>query len=56
MRLAAEGYSNREIAARLVVAVSTVKTHVKHAFGKLGADSRTRAIARARDLGLLRST
>lgn len=53
MRLAADGLSNREIAARLVVALSTVKTHIKHAFGKLDADSRTRAVARARSLGLL---
>ncbi len=53
LQLAADGYSNREIAAQLVVAVSTVKSHIKHAFSKLGADSRTRAIARARALGLV---
>jgi ATP/maltotriose-dependent transcriptional regulator MalT len=35
------------------VAVSTVKSHIKHVFSKLGADSRTRAIARARALGLV---
>jgi LuxR family transcriptional regulator, maltose regulon positive regulatory protein len=55
MRLAAEGWSNREIAAHMVVAVSTVKTHIKHAFSKLDADSRTRAVARARALGLIHS-
>lgn len=53
LQLAADGYSNREIAVHLVVAVSTVKSHIKHVFSKLGADSRTRAIARARALGLV---
>lgn len=53
LQLAADGYSNREIAVQLVVAVSTVKSHIKHVFSKLGADSRTRAIARARALGLV---
>ncbi|MEM9955848.1 MAG: LuxR C-terminal-related transcriptional regulator [Chloroflexota bacterium] len=54
IKLAALGYSNREIAAKLFVAVSTVKTHIKHAFSKLDANgSRTRAIAHARQLGLL---
>ena len=53
LQLAADGYSNREIATQLVVAVSTVKSHIKHIFSKLGADSRTRAIARARALGLV---
>jgi LuxR family maltose regulon positive regulatory protein len=54
IELAALGYSNREIAAEMFVAVSTIKTHIKHAFDKLNADgSRTRAIARARELGLL---
>jgi LuxR family maltose regulon positive regulatory protein len=56
IKLAALGYSNREIAAEMFVAVSTIKTHIKHAFSKLDADgSRTRAIARARKLGLLQN-
>ncbi len=53
LRLMAEGRSNGEIAARLYVAVSTVKWHVNALFGKLGATSRTQAVARARALGLL---
>jgi LuxR family maltose regulon positive regulatory protein len=49
----AEGCDNREIARRLFVAPSTVKTHVNHIFGKLGVASRTQAVARGRQLGLL---
>jgi LuxR family maltose regulon positive regulatory protein len=51
--LLAEGRSNREIADRLVVTPDTVKKHLTHIFGKLGAVSRTQAVARARDLRLL---
>jgi LuxR family maltose regulon positive regulatory protein len=51
--LLAEGLSNREIADRLVVTLDTVKKHLTHLFGKLGAASRTQAVARARELGLL---
>jgi LuxR family maltose regulon positive regulatory protein len=53
LRLMAEGLSNPEIAARLVVSLNTVKTHVRHVFEKLEADGRVQAIARARDLKLL---
>jgi LuxR family maltose regulon positive regulatory protein len=53
LRLIAEGYSNQEIAGKLVVGVSTIKTHINHLFQKLGVASRTQAIARARALGLL---
>ena len=48
-----EGASNREIARRLILSVNTVKRHVYNLSGKLGVQSRTRAIARARELGLL---
>jgi LuxR family maltose regulon positive regulatory protein len=51
--LLAEGQSNREIADRLVVTLDTVKKHLTRIFGKLGAVSRTQAVARARELGLL---
>ncbi|MCC6178856.1 MAG: helix-turn-helix transcriptional regulator [Chloroflexi bacterium] len=51
--LLAEGRSNREIAARLVVTLDTVKKHLTHIFGKLDAASRTQAVARARELRLL---
>ena len=53
LRLMAAGHGNAAIAARLSVAVSTVKTDVNAIFGKLGATSRTQAVARARALGLL---
>jgi LuxR family maltose regulon positive regulatory protein len=53
LRLIADGYSNQEIAARLVVALSTIKTHINNIYGKLGVQSRTQALARARTLNLL---
>jgi LuxR family maltose regulon positive regulatory protein len=53
LRLIVAGFSNPEIADELVIAVSTVKTHINHVFGKLGVDSRTRAVARAQELGLV---
>ncbi len=48
-----DGLSNADIAARLVVAQSTVKTHINNIYAKLGVESRTQAVRRARDLGLL---
>ncbi|MGJ6979716.1 response regulator transcription factor [Aestuariimicrobium soli] len=53
LRLVAAGSSNRQIAKQLFVTEATVKTHLVRAFAKLGADSRTGAVARARKLGLL---
>ena len=53
LRLLAAGRSNQRIAHDLVVALDTVKKHVTHILGKLGAGNRTEAVARARDLGLL---
>jgi LuxR family maltose regulon positive regulatory protein len=53
LRLIADGQSNTEIAETLVIAVSTVKSHVNSIFGKLGVATRTQAIARARRLGLI---
>ncbi|MHB9144987.1 MAG: LuxR C-terminal-related transcriptional regulator [Symbiobacteriia bacterium] len=54
LALLAKGWSNQEIATALVVAIGTVKTHVHHICGKLEAPSRTRAVARARELGLVK--
>ena len=53
LQLLAGGASNQEIATALVVAPGTVKLHVSHILSKLGIKSRTQAILRARDLGLL---
>jgi LuxR family transcriptional regulator, maltose regulon positive regulatory protein len=53
LRLVAAGSRNRKIADQLVVTVDTVKKHVSHIFDKLGAASRTEALVRARDLGLI---
>ncbi|NOZ27804.1 MAG: AAA family ATPase [Chloroflexi bacterium] len=53
LALIAAGLSNREIAQRLCIAVGTVKRHLNNIYGKLGAHSRTQAIAIARNLRLL---
>jgi DNA-binding NarL/FixJ family response regulator len=53
MRLVAEGLSNREIGERLHLGEATVKTHLLSAFPKLDAKTRTGAVTRARELGLL---
>jgi LuxR family maltose regulon positive regulatory protein len=53
LRLLAEGASNREIARRLVLSVGTVKKYVYNICGKLGVQSRTQALVRARAFQLL---
>ena len=53
LRLIAAGLSNRAIAARLVLALSTVKSYVNTIYSKLQVESRTQAVARARALHLL---
>jgi len=52
--LLAAGATNPQIARTLVVTLDTVKKHVSHVLAKLGAGNRTAAVARARELGLLR--
>ena len=54
LRLIAAGRSNQEIAEILVIAISTVKTHINRLYGKLGTQRRTEAILMSRNLGLLR--
>ena len=53
LALIAAGNSNQEIAAKLFVSTGTVKTHINRLYRKLGARSRTQAIARAREMDLL---
>jgi len=53
LHLISEGLSNQEIAHRLVLSLNTVKRHTSNIYGKLAVGSRTQAIARARELGLL---
>ena len=55
LRLLAAGSSNQRIAHDLVVVLNTVKKHVTHVLGKVGAANRTEAAARARQLGLIPS-
>jgi LuxR family maltose regulon positive regulatory protein len=53
LKLIAQGLSNREIGERLFLALDTVKGHNRKIFDKLQVQSRTEAIARSRELGLL---
>jgi two-component system, NarL family, response regulator NreC len=53
LRLLALGYTNQEIATRLVVSVRTVESHRAHVMTKLRADSRAQMVRAALDAGLL---
>jgi LuxR family maltose regulon positive regulatory protein len=53
LHLIADGLTNHEIAARLIIGLGTVKTHTNNIFGKLAVKNRTQAVARARELNLL---
>ena len=53
LQLIAAGDSNQVIADKLVITVSAVKKHTGNIFGKLNVNSRTQAVARARQIGLL---
>jgi len=52
LALVAEGFSNREIAERLVITTATVKKHLEHIYTRLDVHNRTSAIACARTLKL----
>ena len=53
LELIALGLSNREIAEKLFVSESTVKTHSSRVFDKLGARRRTEAVQLGKEFGLL---
>jgi LuxR family maltose regulon positive regulatory protein len=53
--LMAQGMTYQQIAEELVIALSTVQTHVKNAYSKLDAHSSLEAVSRARQLNLLAS-
>lgn len=53
LRLAAEGHAGPEIARRLVVSPSTVKTHFEHIYEKLGVGDRAGAVAHALRAGMI---
>jgi DNA-binding CsgD family transcriptional regulator len=53
LQLISEGFSNQEIAEKLFVSLSTIKTHSQNLFMKLDANRRTQAVQRARELRLL---
>ena len=48
-----EGFSAPEIAEQLSLAVSSVKWHIQHVYGKLGVSTKRQALTRAKELGLL---
>src|SRR4029077_10482047 len=50
LALLAQGLSAPEIADKLTLAVSSVKTHIQHLYGKLGVNRRRQAVAPAREL------
>jgi LuxR family maltose regulon positive regulatory protein len=52
LKLIETGYSNQEIAAKLVISIPTVKRHISNIYTKLGTSSRTQAISSGRELKL----
>ena len=54
LELLGNGYSNGEIAEKLYISESTVKTHLGHIYSKLGVNSRVQAAKRAKELKLVR--
>ncbi|MBE0697323.1 MAG: response regulator transcription factor, partial [Anaerolineaceae bacterium] len=53
LKMIDQGLTNQEIAASLVLAQSTVKTHINNIYGKLGVQSRTQAVKKSRELNLI---
>jgi LuxR family maltose regulon positive regulatory protein len=53
LKLITEGYSNKDIAAQLVITVGTVKRHLSNIYNKLEVSNRTQAAAKARALNIV---
>ncbi len=56
LQLLAKGMTNREIATRLYISLNTAKVHVRNINSKLGTNSRSKAVIRAKSLGILPTT
>lgn len=54
LRICSGGLSNKEIGAQLFVTVGTIKGHLVHIYRKLKVRNRTGAVAKARQIGLLK--
>ena len=54
LRFLADGFTNQEVADRLIISVKTVETHRAHILGKLGLRKRAELVRYARTHGLLR--
>ncbi len=50
-----QNYTNKQIASKLFVSLDTIKTHLRHIYGKLGVSGRNEAVEKARELELLRN-
>jgi ATP/maltotriose-dependent transcriptional regulator MalT len=55
LALVADGRSNRDVGDELFLSEATVKSHLVHIFAKLQVTSRTSAVAKARELGVIRA-
>ena len=53
LNLLAQGHSNQEIAAKLFISLSTVKTHIQNLFEKLAVKRRIQAVEKAKRLNLI---
>jgi LuxR family maltose regulon positive regulatory protein len=56
LHLIAEGLTNPDIATRLFLSPHTIKVHARNIYGKLGVNTRTQAVAKAKALGILLTT
>ncbi len=53
LKLIAENLTNQQVADKLFISLNTVKTHLKNIYLKLDVDSRAKAIAKAKDTGII---